>query len=90
MGGELSVDISGPFLKSLPVTDRREKEDLWPRYIVVGAFTAYTPKEAEDRCEKERRNRIAAGLEGPVQLEDMVNKQNDLLYFRHKRMFHQQ
>ena len=28
MGGELSVDISGPFIKGLPVTDRREKEEL--------------------------------------------------------------
>ena len=28
MGGELSVDISGPFMRGLPVTDRREKEEL--------------------------------------------------------------
>ena len=47
MGGELSVDISGPFVKGLPVTDRREKEELWPRYMVVGAFTSYSPQDVK-------------------------------------------
>ena len=81
MGGELSVDISGPSIKGLPVTDRREKEGLWPRYMVVGAFTSYTPKEAEDRYDQERRDRSAAGLEGPVQLEQTVSKKGQMLYF---------
>ena len=81
MGGELSVDISGPFAKGLPVTDRRENQELWPRYMVVGAFMSYTPKEAEDRYEQERRDRIAAGLEGPVQLEEVVSKTGQTLYF---------
>ena len=81
MGGELSVDISGPFIKGLPVTDRREKEELWPRYMVVGAFTSYTPKEPEDRYDQERRDRIAAILEGPVQLEETVNEKGQMLYF---------
>ena len=81
MGGELSVDISGPFMKGLPVTDRREREELWPRYMVVGAFTSYTPKEAMDRYEQERQDRIAAGLEGPVQMEQIVSDKGRTLYF---------
>ena len=75
------MDISGPFIKDLPVTDIRQKEELWPRYMVVGAFTSYSPQEAEDRYEKERRDRIAASLEGPVQLEETVNERGQMLYF---------
>ena len=81
MGGELSVDLSGPFIRGLPVTDRREKEETWPRYIVAGAFTSFTPKEALDRYEQERRDRIAAGLEGPVQLEETVSEKPRTLYY---------
>ena len=44
-------------------------------------FTSYTPKEAEDRYDQERRDRIAAGLEGPVQLEETVSKRGQMLYF---------
>ena len=79
--GELSVDISGPFMRGLPVTDRREKEELWPRYMVVGAFTSYTPKEATDRYEQERRDRIAQGLEGPVLMEQTISEKGQTLYF---------
>ena len=81
MGGELSVDLSGPFIKGLPVTDRREKEESWPRYMVVGAFVPFSPKEAQDRYDQERRDRIAAGLEGPVQMETTVSQKGQTLYF---------
>ena len=81
MGGELSVYLSGPFIKGLPVTDRREKEELWPRYMVVGAFVPFTPKGAQDRYDQERRDRIAAGLEGLVQMETTVSQKGQTLYF---------
>merc|ERR1711973_483065 len=81
MGGELSVDISGPFMKGLPVTDRKEKDEYWPRWMVVGAFTSYTPKEAFDRHERESQYRISAGLEGPVPLEQTVSQKPRTLYY---------
>ena len=59
------MDLSVPFIKGLPVTDRREKGELWPIYMVVGAFVPFSPKEVQDRYDQERRDRIAAGLEGP-------------------------
>ena len=71
------MDLSGPFIKGLPVTDRREKEELWPRYMVVGAFMPFTLKEAQDRYDQERRDRIAAGLEG--QDLDRLTQNNDRL-----------
>ena len=75
------MDLSGPFIKGLPVTDRREKEELWPRYMIVGAFVPFSPKEVQDRYDQERRDRIAAGLEGPVQMETTVSQKGQTLYF---------
>ena len=75
------MDLSGPFIKGMPVTDRREKEELWPRYMVVGAFVPFSPKEVQDRYDQERRDRIAAGLEGPVQMETTVSQKGQTLYF---------
>ena len=49
--------------------------------MVVGALTSYSPQEVEDRYEKERRDRIVAGLEGLVQLETTVNEKARMLFF---------
>ena len=37
--------------------------------MLVGAFVPFGEKEAKERYEQEVRDRRAAGLEGPVQLE---------------------
>ena len=52
MGGELSIDVAGPYVEGLPVTDRREKKELWPRYMLVGAFVPFPHKEAKQRYER--------------------------------------
>ena len=81
MGGELSVDIGGPYPRGLPVTDREVAEDLWPRYMVVAALVPFMQKEVKERYEQECRDRIAAGFEGPVQLETtIIPKQQTLFY----------
>ena len=81
LGGELSVDIAGPYPKGVPVTDREVIEELWPIYLVVGVFVPYLPKDNKGRYERECRDRIAAGLEGPVQLETtVIPKQQTLFY----------
>ena len=49
--------------------------------MVVGAFVPFSPKEVQDRYDQERRDRIAAGLEGPVQMETTVSQKGQTLYF---------
>ena len=51
-GGELSIDISGPFTKGVPVTDRNVGEHQWPRYLLVGAFVPFGEKEVKARYEQ--------------------------------------
>ena len=51
-GGELSVDIGGPYAKGVPVTDRPVAKHQWPRYILVGAFVPFG-----DRKKKPDTNR---------------------------------
>ena len=71
-GGELSIDIEGPYTPGVPVTDRKVTEGLWPRYFLAGAFVPFAEKDARERYEKEVRDRHAAGLKGLVQLETMT------------------
>ena len=68
-GGELSIDIAGPYTPGAPVTDRKVTESLWPRYFLAGAFVPFAEKDARERYDKEVRDRHAVGLEGPVQSE---------------------
>ena len=68
-GGELSVDIAGPYTEGIPVTDRKTNRAYWPRYMLVGAFTPFIKDEAKAKYEQEVKDREAAGLYGPVQLE---------------------
>ena len=81
VGGELSVDIAGPYPKGVPVTDREVVEELWPIYLVVAAFIPYSLKDSKDRYERECQDRAAAGLQGPVQLDTaVIPKQQTLFY----------
>ena len=72
-GGELSVDIGGPYRPGFPLTDRIAAKHQWPRYMLVGAFIPFSEKEARARYEQEVKDSQAAGLYGPAQLE-MVTK----------------
>ena len=72
-GGELSVDIGGPYQVGIPVSDQPNiAQYRYPRYMLVGAFIPFSEREASRRYEQEVRDRHAMGLEGPVQLETMT------------------
>ena len=40
-GGELSIDIAGPYTPGMPISDRAVVKGRWPRYILVGAFIPF-------------------------------------------------
>ena len=44
-GGELSVDIGGPYRQGIPLTDRITAKHQWPRYMLVGAFMPSSEKK---------------------------------------------
>ena len=48
---------------------------------MVGAFTAFTEKEAKERHEQEVRDRRIMGLEGPVQLETTTKPNAQTVYY---------
>ena len=80
-GGELSVDIGGPYNPGVPVTDRIVAKHQWPKFMLVGAFIPFSEKEAKVRYEQEVKDRQAMGLEGPVQLETTTRPSAQTLYF---------
>ena len=80
-GGELSIDIAGPYAPGIPVTDRPVVKTQWPRYMLVGAFIPFGDKEVKQRYEQEVRDRRAAGLEGPVQMEAFTKPNAQTMYF---------
>ena len=81
-GGELSVDIGGPYPEGLPVTDQPNVARYrYPKYMLVGAFIPFSVKEAQDRYDKEVRDRHAIGLEGPVLMEQFTKPDSQTLYF---------
>ena len=80
-GGELSVDIGGPYNPGVPVIDRIVAKHQWPRYMRVGSFIPFSDKEAKVRYEQEVKDRQAMGLEGPVQLETTTRPSAHTLYF---------
>ena len=51
-GGELSVDIAGPYAEGLPVTDRKVASHQNPKYMLVGAFTPFGKAEVKARYEQ--------------------------------------
>ena len=51
-GGELNVDIRGPYAEGIPVIDRVVARHQWPRYLLVGTFVPFGDKEAKARYEQ--------------------------------------
>ena len=49
--------------------------------MLVGAFIPFGQVEAKARYEQELKDRRAAGLEGPVQLETMTRQAAQTMYF---------
>ena len=68
-GGELSIDIAGPYTPGMPISDRAVVKGRWPRYMLVGAFIPFKEKECLEQYEQEVRDMRLAGLEGPVPYE---------------------
>ena len=68
-GGELSIDIAGPYIPGMPISDRAVVKGRWPRYMLVGAFIPFKEKECLEQYEQEVRDMRLAGLEGPVPYE---------------------
>ena len=74
-GGELAIDIAGPFPNGLPVSSKpvgASKTQL-PKYILVGVFIPFNKTEADERYERELEDRRTGGGEGPLQREDRVS-----------------
>ena len=44
-GGELSLDLGGPYRAGVPVTDRLVAKHQWPKYMLVGAFIPFETKK---------------------------------------------
>ena len=81
-GGELSVDIGGPYPVGLPVSDQPNiAQHRYPKYLLAGAFIPFSQKEALDHYNEEVRDRHAMALEGPVQLETFTKAKSQSLYF---------
>ena len=80
-GGELSVDIGGPYPVGIPISDQPNiAKHRYPRYMLVGAFIPFSERDAKNRYEQEVRDRQAMGLEGPVQVETMTKPSSQTLY----------
>ena len=81
-GGELSVDIGGPYQPGTPISDQlRVGAHRRPRYMLVGAFIPFSEKDAKKRYEQEVRDRQVQGLEGPVVMEQLTKPGSQTLYF---------
>ena len=80
-GGELSVDIGGPYRQGIPLTDRITAKHQWPRYMLVGAFIPFSEREAKARYEQELKDQQATGIQGPVQLETVTKPGAQTIYF---------
>ena len=75
------MDLGGPYQPGVPVTDRLVAKHQWPRYMLVGAFVPFADKAAQARYQQEAKDRRAANLEGPVQLETTTKPAGQTLYF---------
>jgi len=75
-GGELSVDIGGPYRQGYPLTDRITAKQYWPKYMLVGAFIPFSQKEAMARYEQEAKDAHAAGIQGPNNLRRLLSREH--------------
>ena len=81
-GGELSIDVGGPYPVGIPVSDQQNiAQHRYPKYILVGAFIPFSDRDAKNHYEQEVRDRHAMGLEGPVQIEALTKPNSQTLYF---------
>ena len=81
-GGELSIDIGGPYAVGIPITERAFKAGtFYAKWLFAGAFIPFSAKEAKARYEQEVRDRHAMQLEGPVQLETTTKPNSQTIYF---------
>ena len=81
VGGDLSIDIAGPFEEGLPVTDRPVSQAKNPVYFLVGAFVPFSREEANGIYVAETEITHAHNIQGPVQLETQVDDKKKTLYF---------
>ena len=74
-GGELSIDIAGPFPNGLPISSEPVGVSKYqvPKYLLVGVFIPFSNDEADERYEREFEDRQVGGIEGPLQREDRVS-----------------
>ena len=81
-GGELSIDIGGPYQVGIPISDQLNiGQHRYPKYMLVGAFIPFSERDAVRRYEQEVRDRYAMGLEGPVLMEQFTKPNSQTLYF---------
>ena len=81
-GGELSVDIGGPYPPGLPVTDQANvARHRYPKYLLAGAFIPISEKNAWERYEQEVKDRRAMSMPGPVDLETFTKPKQTSIYF---------
>ena len=53
-GGELSIDIGGPYQLGIPVSDQYVAKHRHPRYMLVGAFIPFSERDAKVRARSKR------------------------------------
>ena len=49
-GGELSIDIGGPYAVGIPAVDRYVAKHRHPRYMLARAFIPFRERDAKARC----------------------------------------
>ena len=81
VGGDLSIDIAGPFEEGLPVTDRPVSQAKNSVSFLVGAFIPFSSEEAHDNYVADTEIMHAQNIQGPVQLETQVDDEKKTLYF---------
>ena len=80
-GGELSIDISGPFPEGITPTDRPVTEADRPQYILVGAFTPFAQETALRRWERDTKELHTSGYEGPALYEEKESDEKTVVHY---------
>ena len=80
-GGELSIDISGPFPEGITPTNRPVIEADRPQYILVGAFAPFPHETALKRWERRTRELHTRGYEGPILYEERGSDAKTVVHY---------